>query len=332
MRRGTRRGFFFISLLIFIILSWLTVFYALGYKYDFVQNQFLKTGSFEISANIDAQIYINDELAGATSFLGKSFSKSRLLPRTYTVRVQNDKYQPWQKLVDVEAGIFSDFPRVVLVPQDPTEDTIASSSLKGGITLIQFDSEQGTVAVSNGLQVETISLGNGQRVSLRPFIRLTPKPAPSLAANLLGATLPVGNSETDFLQSPDGDKGVWFNNREVWVKWLKDTNYQPARKAGNTELVARFPQKITDVQWYKDSDHLIASVGGLLEFIEIDNRGGVNIAAISIIDPVKSSEAGAAGRQFDWVDSPFYYDKGANVIFRFVGNKLTRINLNKPQP
>ena len=330
MKRQTRRGFFFISLLVFIILSWLTVFYALGYKYDFVQNRFFKTGSFEISASTEAQIYINDELAGATSFLGKSFSKSRLLPRTYTVRVQNDKYQPWQKLVDIEAGVFTDFPRIVLVPQDPAEDTIASGSLKG-VTSIQFDAKQGTVAVSNGLQVETISLDNGQRVSLQPFIRSTQKPTPSLAANLLGATLPAGNSETNLLQSPDGNKGVWFNNREVWVKWLKDTNYQPARIAGDTELVARFPQKIADIQWYKDSDHLIASVGGLLEFVEIDNRGGVNISAISTIDPVKSSEAGAAGRQFDWVDSPFYYDKGANVIFKFVGNKLTRINLNKPQ-
>ncbi len=310
MRRKTRRGVFFVSLLIFIILSWLTVLYALGYEYDFVQNKFLKTGSFEISANTDAQIYINDELAGTTSsFLGKSFSKSRLLPRTFAVRVQNEKYQPWQKLVDIEAGVFTDFPRVVLIPQDPAEDAIASSSLKG-VTSIQFDAKQGTVAVSNGLQVETLSLDNGQRVSLQPFI----KSVFSLTANLPGATLPAANSEINLLQSPDGNKGVWFNNREVWIKWLKDTDYQPARFAGNTELVARFPQKISDIQWYKDSDHVIASVGGLLEFIEIDNRGGVNISAISIID------------------SPFYYDKGSDVIFKFVGNKLTRINLNKPQP
>jgi hypothetical protein len=303
MRRQTRRGFFFISLLIFIVLSLLTVLYALGYKYDFVQNKFLKTGSFEIGASIEAQVYINDELAGATSFLGKSFSKSRLLPRTYTVRVQNEKYQPWQKLVNVEAGVFTDFPRVVLVPQAPVEDAIASSSLKG-IASIQFNAEQGMVAVSNELQVETISLNNGQRVSLQPFIRSVPSPT---------ATPRAANGEINIIQSPDGNKGVWLNNREIWVKWLKDTDYQPARKAGDTELVARFSQKISDIQWYKDSDHLIASVGGLLEFIEIDNRGGVNIAAISIID------------------SPFYYDKGANVIFKFVGNKLTRINLNKPQ-
>lgn len=303
MKRQTRREFFFISTLVFIIFSWLAVLYALGYKYDFVQNQFLKTGSFEISASTDAQIYINNELAGTTSFLSKSFSKSRLLPRTYTVRVQNEKYQPWQKLVDIKAGVFSDFPRTVLVPQDPAEDIVASSSLKNIIS-IQFDAKQGMVAVNNGLQVETISLDNGQRVSLQPFIKSTPKPTP----------LPAANSETNLIQSPDGDKSAWFNNREVWVKWVKNTDYQPARKAGVTELIARFPQKIADVQWYKDSDHLIASVGGLLEFIEIDNRGGVNIAAISIID------------------SQFYYDKGTNVIFMFVGNKLMRINPDKPQP
>mgnify|MGYP001588795221 FL=1 len=331
MRRQTRRAFFFISFLVFIVLSWLTVLYALGYKYDFVQNQFFKTGSFEISASANAQIYINDELAGTTSFLGNSFSKSRLLPRTFTVRVQNEKYQPWQKLVGIEAGVFTDFPRVVLIPQVPAEDIIASGSLKG-VTSMEFDAKQGTVAISNGLQVETISLDNGQRVSLKPFIKTTPKPTPPLTANLLGATPPAANGEINLIQSPDGNKGVWLNNREVWVKWLKDTNYQPVKKAGDMELVARFPQKIADVQWYKDSDHLIASAGGLLEFMEIDNRGGINISAISTIDPVKSSEAGAAGRQFDWVDSPFYYDKGANAIFKFAGNKLVKISLDKPQP
>ena len=313
MKRKTRRAFFFVSLLVFIILSWLTVFYALGYKYDFVQNQFFKTGSFEISASANAQIYINDELAGTTSFLGNSFSKSRLLPRTFTVRVQNEKYQPWQKLVSIEAGVFTDFPRVVLVPQIPAEDVIASSSLKN-IKSMQFDAKERTAVINNGLQVETLSLDNGQRVSLKPFIKATPKPTPPLTANLLGVTLPAASGETNLLQSPDGNKGVWLNNREVWVKWLRDTDYQPARIAGDKELVARFPQKIADVQWYKDSDHLIANTGGLLEFMEIDNRGDINISAISTID------------------GPFYYDKGANAIFKFAGNKLVKISLDKPRP
>ena len=294
MRRRTRRGLFYFSLLIFLILSWLVVFYALGYKYDFVQNRFFKTGSFEVRTNINAQIYINDEFAGATSFLGSSFSKSRLLPRTYAVRVQNEKYQSWQKLVDVEPGVFVNFPRVVLIPQNLAEEVIASSSLSS-IASIKFDPKQRTVSVSNKRQTETISLDNGRRILLLSLI----KPAPS----------PTANSEINLIKSPDGDKGVWLDSREGWVKWLKDTGYQPTRKAGETELVTRFSQKISDVQWYKDSDHLIVDAGGVLKFIEIDNRGGINISDVSTID------------------GPFYYDKGSDVIFKFAGNKLVKIPL-----
>lgn len=141
MRKKTRRIFLGFSFIFFLIISSLAVLFALGYKYDFVQNKFFKTGSFEVTTNVSADVYINDELAGSTSFLGRTFSKSRLLPRVYSVRLQNEQYQPWQKTIGIEAGAFANFPRIVLIPQKLTEETIASSSL-GGISSIKFDSQK----------------------------------------------------------------------------------------------------------------------------------------------------------------------------------------------
>ncbi|MBI2669638.1 MAG: hypothetical protein HYX20_00605 [Candidatus Yanofskybacteria bacterium] len=148
MKKKTRRIIFYLSVLIFFILSLLLVLFAFGYRYDFVQNKFFSTGSLELKANIAAEVYINDELAGSTSFLSDSFSKGWLLPRTYNVRLQNEKYQPWHKLVKVEAGFLSSFPRVMLLPQDFESEIMASSSVSV-ITIRRFESENNLAIIGN---------------------------------------------------------------------------------------------------------------------------------------------------------------------------------------
>lgn len=295
MKKKTRRILLCFSVLLFLIVSWLAVLFALGYKYDFVQNKFLKTGSFEIGTNVGADVYINDELSGSTSFLTRTFSKGRLLPRTYSVRLQNEQYQSWQKLIDVEAGAFTSFPRIVLIPREPSEEAIASSSLSG-IVSIKFDSEKRAALISNKRRTEVIYLENGRKELPESPPQTTPSPASA-------------NGKANTIKSPDGEKETWFNDYEIWVSWLKDSGYQPYRKAGETELITRFSQRISGVRWHKNSDHLIADVGGILKFIEIDTRDGLNVFDIST------------------VNEPFYYDAGMDAVFKFEGNKLVKINL-----
>lgn len=284
-------------MLLFIIISFAVVLFALGYKYDFVQNKFFSTGSLELKANVAAEIYINDELAGSTSFLSDSFSKGRLLPRTYSIRVQNEKYQPWRKLVKVEAGFLVSFPRIVLLPQDIESEIVASSSISV-ITTRRFEPERGLAVLGNKQKLEAINLKNGE---VKPFKTPLPTPSPVSSAE---------NAEIDFLVSPDGNKNTWFSEHELWVKWVKDSGYQPYKLTGDTELITRFSQKMDDVQWYSDSEHLIANVGGILKFLEIDDRGGINIFDITAIT------------------GPFYYDRDQDAIFKFEGNKLVRIDLS----
>ena len=297
MKKKTKRILFYFSVLIFFILSFLVVLFALGYKYDFVQNKFFSTGSLELKANVAAEVYINDELAGSTSFLSNSFSKGRLLPRTYNVRVQNEKYQLWHKLVKVEAGFLVSFPRVVLLPQDFESEVVASSSA-GVITIRRFEPEKGLAVLGNKQKLEAINLKSGEVKAIK-----TPLPTPSPVSR-------VENGITNII-SPDDNKNAWFNEHELWVKWIKDSGYQPYKLAGDTELITRFSQKIEDANWYKDSEHLMANVGGILKFIEIDDRGGINIFDIPAIT------------------GPFYYDRNQDAIFKFEGNKLVRIYLSK---
>ncbi len=252
MTKNTRRVLFYSSIAVFILLSIIVLVLALGYRYDFIKNKLVKTGSFRVKINIGADVYMNDQLVGDTSFLSDTFSKNFLLPRTYSVRVEKTDYFSWQKNVEITAGVFTDFPSVVLLPKKLKEETVSSPSFS------PFSAKSGS---------------------------------------------------EDKNRSYDGAKKLFFNSHEIWLEWLKDTNYQPFKKFGDKELIARFSQSIVDVQWYKDSDHLLADVGGILKFIEIDSRGVVNIYDLAV------------------VGSKFYYNKSEDVVYKMSGRKLVRIFL-----
>lgn len=127
MNKRTRRRLFYISVAIFILLSISVLSFAFGVTYDFENDQIIKTGSISLSANIDGRIYIDGELAGHTSLLGRTFSKRNLLPEKYTVEIGRDNYYPWSKEMEVRAGLVTDFSKVLLVSRQPSKEVIVGS-------------------------------------------------------------------------------------------------------------------------------------------------------------------------------------------------------------
>lgn len=234
MSKKTRWILFLLAIGLFIALSYVTVVFALGYKYDFSARSFVRMGSFRIVANTGADVTINGKPAGSTSFLGSTFSKTRLLPRIYTVNVQKEGYHPWQKKITVSAGLFTDFPKVMLVPTELPTEFVATESL--GFQMID----------------EKIRETKGKLLS--------------------------------------------FNDHDITIEWTSDTDYQPFYREGDTELLVHLPQKIDDVQWYKDHDHIFVSTAGELYFYEIDKRGGLNSYALSKLV------------------GPFYYDSDKDRV------------------
>lgn len=299
MNKTSRRLLFYLFLLIFLASGYGIVVFALGYKYDYVNNKLLKTGSFQIRTNVPAEVYVNDDLKGQTSFLGNSFSKTLLLPRSYSIRVQAPEYFPWQKNIDIVAGQLIEYPVIHLLPVKINKEIVASVSFASDYS-VQFDPDLGLAAISSNRGIESIELANG-RISKTA---LTTKPASS-------PNIGSGYGDIIEIESPDGNKVMWFHGHEIWVKWLDDSNYQPFKKKGDTELITRFAQPINDVQWYRDSNYLFADVGGTLKFIESNIRGGVNSYDLAVIS------------------SPFYFHSRTDSIYFFEKNMLIRISLNK---
>lgn len=300
MGKGLRRLIFYLFLAIFLLFGSGVVVFALGYKYDFNNNRLVKTGSLQVKTNVSAEVFINEELAGKTSLITKSFSETFLLPKTYSVSVQRAEYQPWQKNIEVSVGQVIEFPVIYLLPVKPVSQVIASVSFENNFS-VKFDPVSGLAIASSSGEIETVNLENGEVASstLIP-IKSSPKTT----------GLETSSAQKE-IKSPDSNKALWFTSHEIWIRWLNNSNHQPFKQKGETELITRFARTINDVQWYEDSEHLIANVGGTLKFLETDTRGGVNTFNIAVITSA----------------SPFYYDLKTNGIYYFDRNKLYKISI-----
>ncbi len=276
MSKTQRRILFYFSAGVFLILSSTVIVYALGYKYDFLENRFVKTGSLHIKVQTNALIFINDKLNGQTSFLNNSFSKSGLLPREYRIRVEKEGYHSWQKTVSIDGGILSDFSSVFLVNKNlpvKTEDEpeIAVKVFADKILPVKIDELK---KIAGGLSVTArnikkaekhdgyfyvLVLSNGRQVFYK--IRENFKEPEFIAQDV-----------KNFIFDNGGNKFSWFSGNELWVKWLKDAPLQPLKKTGEEELMARTSKNIRAISWHLDDQHLFALVGDEIEFIELDGR------------------------------------------------------------
>jgi hypothetical protein len=315
MTKLTRRLLFYASLFIFALIGGVLIVFAMGYEFDFVSYNFVKTGSFQLKTNVNADVYLNDKLIGKTSFFSNSFTKNGLLPRTYDVKIQNPSYQIWTKNVDINVGLVTDFPKILLIPKKIDTLVVASSSFSN-LTSISFDSTGDVVKVFSLNRSETIRLDDGLKVSITPSPSISPKnDLKSLIKPYISPSSFIGPTNQEIIPnakkviSPNGEKEIWYNNHEIWIEWLKDSSYQPYMSAGEVDFVIRYSENIKNVLWHDDSSHLIINVGNLLKIIETDTRGGINSYDLASID------------------SPYIYTSN-NKIYYFQGNKLIRLLLD----
>jgi len=78
----------------------------------------------------------------------------------------------------------------------------------------------------------------------------------------------------DLKISSDSQKIAIISNNQISVLYLKDTETQPQRKAGELVLLTKFSGEIKDFFWL-NLDYIILNNAGKINIIEIDNRNNV---------------------------------------------------------
>lgn len=251
MTKKTKRILFYSAVAVFLLLNYVIILYAQGYKYSFSEGKFLRTGAIAMRINTSAKVYLDDQLQGGTSFFNNAYSIDGLLPKEYKLRIEGENYSTWSKTVRVEEGLVIDFPSILLLPEEGEEE----QKLFDEVDLLFKESELSLISsISPGLLPSEI------------------------IQNIKG-----------YQFSENKNKLAWWTSNEIWVLWLNDTNYQPFYKKDDKELITRFAQTIQNAAWFRDEDHLVLELEArdlkdrpysVYKVIEIDKRDGVNIVEL----------------------------------------------------
>jgi len=266
-----KRALFYSAVVVFLILSYITILYAQGYKYSFSKNRFFRTGAVYIKTNTNADVYLNDKLLGNTSFLNNSYRIEGLLPGRYKIRVQKNDYSIWQKSVVIDEGFVSEFSQILLLP----ENKEGLEELKKEIALIFPSPSPTPISKPNSFPLPTPSV---EPFEIKKGILLATGDKLIAEGESHQGQTKIAENVKGFALSKNKNKLVWWTANEIWVIWLSDTNYQPYHKKGDKELITRFSTQIKKAAWFRDEDHLIVDSGtGSYKILEIDTRGGINI-------------------------------------------------------
>ena len=279
MTKQNKRWLFYSAVAVFLLLSYVIILYAQGYKYSFKDAKFLRTGTIVLKINTGARVFLNDKLEGETSFFNNSFSADRLLPGKYKITIQKDSYSAWSKSFNVEEGLVTDFPNILILPEEGEEEqklfeevNLLFKELESITTLESApDSRKGSLSPTPETTEGFFVLDSKNKKLLR-----------SMNGNLQELTQNVEG----FRLSKNKNKIAWWTNNEIWVMWLTDQNYQPFHKKEDRELITRFQISIQNGTWFRGEDHLILELEqidskgrpySIYRVIETDKRSGVNI-------------------------------------------------------
>jgi len=283
MTRTTRRVIFYLAFILFLGAGYVVLLYAQGYRYNFSDARFTRTGALSLRANTQAQVLVNGVIKDNTSFITNSSSVSGLLPGVYMLSVQKDGYSKWQKKVTIQEGFVQDFPHVMLLPTSGQDhDNVVNE-----VTALLYPPTPSPTPSPIAIP----------RATKTPKPSPSPSPMPDTSAPYYidggtlyaqsgledGAPVSIASSVSKVFQSPDNQKIIWYSGAQIWVYWLSDQNEQPFHKQGDIAVIGRMSAPIKALAWFRDSDHLVVDTGVAIQgykVLELDTRGGQNIISL----------------------------------------------------
>lgn len=128
--RQTRRLFFYILLLVFILIAPLLIALSYGYRLDFVTGEVARRGGIFVKSRTSGlSIFLNGDFVKETSF----FSGGALLPEVprgvYLLRIEKQGFQPWSKTVEVKPALVTELRRILLTPRPLASATSTRADL-----------------------------------------------------------------------------------------------------------------------------------------------------------------------------------------------------------
>ena len=165
IRISTRKIFFWLLTLLFLVTASMVIFYAFGYRFNLEQGIFVYTGAITIKSSPQkVDIYIDGKRVSnkKTNYLNNSCHINGLRPQEHLLEIKAPDYHTWSKKVAVHSGISTEFWNVLLAKKDYSREKYSASGIEKffispknkRITYIQNEKDSGEFLVKI-LNIET---------------------------------------------------------------------------------------------------------------------------------------------------------------------------------
>lgn len=279
---------FIVSLALFFTLLPILLSYALGYHIDYREFKIYKTGIISLySQPSGAVVYMNGHLLGNLT----PTRVEELRPGAYSIEVRKDGYYPWRKELMVRPNMVTKAEDIILFPLSQEISKVINKDLSGF-----------TISDNNYIYCMTSSGFFRANMDGTGLARMSPY-----------SDWP--NDVKDIIFSPDGNKLLYYNDRYIWVVFLR--TLKPDEPAKIDEIV-KSEAPITHVYWYSQSNHIVFVAGKDINVVELSTEGARNTVSLY---------------RFDTEPKNLFYDHGNDSLYftdtgRIPGQKERR-NLYK---
>ena len=148
--KATRRKIFYSFALLFFVVVPLVILYARGYVLDLGRRRIVATGGiFVKTVGTGARVFVDDEFARETSFISRGALITSLLPKRYTVLVEQEGHRSWRKVVRVANEEVLEFRNVFLPPATITPTVVFNTRQRGPSRLVALPGTP-EIAVESG--------------------------------------------------------------------------------------------------------------------------------------------------------------------------------------
>ncbi len=245
---------FYISVLLFFIILPILLSYSLGYRIDYRALKVYKTGI----------IFINSKPAGASIYINGTLYTNvtpaqieELKPGVYKVRVKREGFYPWEEDLVVRPNMVTKADSIILFPvMQEMNEIINQPAMDFAVSdkgYIYYLAEAGLYrSDTDGYDLRKLSAYSNwpKKIIKKKF-------------------------------SPDGDKILCFNEKEIMVIYLNlDKAEIKDGQSARVENIFTAEEPIVDVFWYTGSGYIIVVTEKYINVVELRGGGKRNIAML----------------------------------------------------
>lgn len=125
MTKKTRTILFSILLLLFLLITPTIILYSQGFRFDFGNKKFTRTGGLFLNISPrGAEIFLDGKSVKKTDVLFGSVFLRNILPKKYTIKIEKEGYHTWEKTLEIKETEVTEARNIILFPKNINFETL----------------------------------------------------------------------------------------------------------------------------------------------------------------------------------------------------------------